>query len=72
MRLENGCYICTPQNAQSSLIDWWEKRSKRVKIYLKKNFKIFLPVKKKVVLLHPLPERHNVAQTKGKQDKTRS
>jgi len=22
VRLENGCYICTPQNKQSSLIDW--------------------------------------------------
>jgi hypothetical protein len=54
VRFENRCYICTPQNTESSLIDWLgNERKTRMKIF-KKNFKIYLPVKINFLLLHPL------------------
>ena len=43
VRLENGYYICTPQNMGSSLKDWLGKEGKLKRNFQKKNFKIFLP-----------------------------
>ncbi|MDY0988802.1 hypothetical protein SOM12_15325, partial [Flavobacterium sp. CFBP9031] len=41
-RFENAFYICTPQNTESSLIDWEENKRNEAKKKLQKFFKFFL------------------------------
>jgi hypothetical protein len=51
---ENAFYICTPQNTESSLRDWQEKKKNRDE----KKFQFFLNFscekQKEVLVLHPL------------------
>ena len=53
MRFENRCYLCTPQNTESSLIDWEERRRVEDEKFLKKNFNFFLPFRNKFSTFAP-------------------
>ncbi len=53
-RMENGYYICTPQNTGSSLKDWKEKEVKTKRNFLKKTSKNSCHLEISFLLLHPL------------------
>ena len=64
MRFENRCYICTPQNTESSLIDWEEREGKGNEKFLKKNFIFFLPFRNKFSTFAPaLQHKRNKKET---------
>ena len=56
MGFEIGYYICTPQNMESSLIDWQIKRRNENENFSKKTSKNICQLEISFLLLHPLWE----------------
>ncbi len=52
--LENGYYICTPQNTESSLRDWQERQKNEAKKKLQIFSSFSCEKQKEVLVLHPL------------------